>query len=84
MESRLHEPPLGGPLFPVAGEQAVAEHRPELGHQPGLAIVAVIALQHMLDLLGPVEQERSCRPQPYGNERAILPADVQEERDRRA
>ena len=52
MEGGLHETPLVQPRQPVVGEESLAKQGPEEVHEIGIfAVVAMILLQHMLDIV---------------------------------
>ena len=74
MEGRLRQAALPPPEVALAGEEAVADQRLDPSDEAALPVVAVVVLQHVLDVVGVVQQVDAQRPGVEAHHVAVLVA----------
>ncbi|KGC57202.1 cytochrome P450 domain protein [Burkholderia mallei] len=82
MKERLHDAPVAPPEFAVGRQQAVAEEHLEVVVETPAHVVAVVLLQHVLNVIRMRERVRDERAEPVARDVAVLLMQPQQHRDR--
>jgi hypothetical protein len=78
MERRLDELPLVGPRRAARGQQAVAANSGDLLRTAGAAPeIALVSLQHVLDVLGVVDEMNDSWAEPETDDVAVAPGGIE-------
>ncbi|KOS99005.1 cytochrome P450 family domain protein [Burkholderia mallei] len=82
VKERLHDAPVAPPEFAVGRQQAVAEEHLEVVVETPAHVVAVVLLQHVLNVIRMRERVRDERAEPVARDVAVLLMQPQQHRDR--